>query len=224
MHCDRLATVKEELQNAPASDALNSLTPDSREHLKTCAECQAELQRVEELGLALRELNQSDDSEIPSFAAMHDPLREQSRTVRTQRASAPGFSESLSRLLNPRFGFSLAALIIALGFYSYMSTPEQVTNLDLTDDLEEIIGYEVTFAGVEKDLAENPESICDLLSTLELFEANIDSVSCENTCRLSIIDLQSAEDAGLVVEAFSRLGAGYQSAEVVPVTTASAAG
>jgi hypothetical protein len=209
MRCHRLS---EELQDIPAVDALNSLTPEMLSHVESCVECQAELKRLQEFGALLDAAFSEERSETPSFEQMHAKLREKSQRVGVLD-SIRRFAPGSGRLLTPRFGYALVAIALVIGVVSLTELLEPNAKF-----AESVIGYEVTFTGVKKELAENPESICDILSKLELFEANIDSVSCEQFCRVSIIDLQSAEDAGRVVEAFSQLGSGYVSALVAPVT------
>lgn len=211
----RCSGLKEELRSLASTDLPSKLSSESRQHLETCAECQAEVERLGDFGELFQRASQLEDLEVPLFTEMRESVRQRSNS----RLAAPTerrFAWRLNKLTTPRLGLALATLAVAFGVYAVSSlTKPSDTGLVIE---EAIVGYEVTFAGVQKELAEDPESICDLLSALELFEANIDSVSCESTCQLSIIDLQSVEDAGLVIEAFSRLGNGYYSAEVVPVT------
>lgn len=79
------------------------------------------------------------------------------------------------------------------------------------------IGYEVAFAGVERDLVEEDERVCDMLFALGLIEAAVDFLGCDTTCKLTVIDLKSKEEVQLVVAAFAHINPMELSTNVIPV-------
>ncbi|UCC44078.1 MAG: hypothetical protein JSU65_13355 [Candidatus Zixiibacteriota bacterium] len=79
------------------------------------------------------------------------------------------------------------------------------------------IGYDIAFAGVNKELAEDDERICDLLHELGLVEAAVDVLECELTCSLMIIDLKSEQEVALVVTALSNLNDSDLTTNVIPL-------
>lgn len=67
------------------------------------------------------------------------------------------------------------------------------------------IGYEVAFAGVDKNLALDSGKIQTLLEKLGIDGAVIDVSGCEATCNVKISDLKSTDDAKLVLAAFNEI-------------------
>ncbi len=67
------------------------------------------------------------------------------------------------------------------------------------------IGYEVAFAGVDKNLALDSSKIQTLLEKLGIDGAVIDVSGCEATCNVKISDLKSSDDAKLVLAAFNEI-------------------
>ncbi len=67
------------------------------------------------------------------------------------------------------------------------------------------IGYEVAFAGVDKNLALDSDKIQTLLEKLGIDGAIINVSGCEATCNVKISDLKSTDDAKLVLAAFNEI-------------------
>jgi FlgD Ig-like domain len=79
------------------------------------------------------------------------------------------------------------------------------------------IGYEVAFAGVNKDLALDSDKIAELLEELGVQGAVVDVSGCETTCNLKITDLTSLEDGRLLIAAFESGGAVHLTNDLTPV-------
>ena len=67
---------------------------------------------------------------------------------------------------------------------------------------QDTIGYEVAFAGVDKNIALDKTKLHEVLEQLGVEGAVVDVFGCEETCNLRITDLKSAQDARLVRVAF----------------------
>ncbi len=65
------------------------------------------------------------------------------------------------------------------------------------------LGYEVAFAGVDRAIAMDTERIDQFLAQLGMEDAQVDVGDCEQTCKLKIRELKSADDAYLVYQAFN---------------------
>jgi hypothetical protein len=81
------------------------------------------------------------------------------------------------------------------------------------------IGYDVAFAGVCREVGIDDERICDVLYGLGLEEADIDVSECDSTCDLTVVDLKSEQEVGMVVAAFNGLCTDDPVADVIPVVT-----
>ncbi|MCH9032097.1 MAG: T9SS type A sorting domain-containing protein [candidate division Zixibacteria bacterium] len=72
---------------------------------------------------------------------------------------------------------------------------------------DKTIGYEVAFAGVDKNLALDGDKIQVFLRELGVDGAVVDVSGCEATCNLLITEIKSPEHARLVKIAFEKTGA-----------------
>lgn len=182
----------------------DSAPPDAEvlSHLEQCPRCARDAEVLKLLGTITAAAGTDDRQHMAPLGMMRERVE--------QRATAVSQREIIRRRPTSRsLVFAGAAVVIALFIAAKVFLPAGTEN--------HIIGYEVAFAGVERDVAEDTESICYMLWTLELPEANIDEVTCDTTCRVHIVYLQSAEEAARVIEAFSRLDHAYHSAEIIPV-------
>ena len=82
---------------------------------------------------------------------------------------------------------------------------------------DQTIGYEVAFAGVERELVEEDERVCDMLFALGLIEAAVDYLGCDTTCKLTVFDLKSKQEVQLVVAAFAHINPMDLNTNVIPV-------
>ena len=72
--------------------------------------------------------------------------------------------------------------------------------------MNQTIGYEVAFAGVDKNLAMDSDKIHELLNAIGVTQADIELGDCEQTCNLKIIDLKTQYDVQMVLTAFDEMG------------------
>ncbi len=82
---------------------------------------------------------------------------------------------------------------------------------------QDTIGYEVAFAGVNKNLALDSDRIEELLKELGVEGARVYVSGCEQTCNLTISDLKSPEDGKLLIAAFESGGAVQLTNDVTPM-------
>lgn len=177
------------------------LDPEVLAHLEQCPRCARDAEVMKLLGAITVAAGNDDRQNMMPLAMMRE--RVEQRTAASQRGIIRRRPAGRSLV------FAGAAVVIAMFVAAQVFFSAKTEN--------HIIGYEVAFAGVERDVAEDTESICYMLWTLELPEANVDEVTCDTTCRVHIVYLQSPEEATRVIEAFSRLDNAYHSAEIIPV-------
>jgi hypothetical protein len=82
-----------------------------------------------------------------------------------------------------------------------------------------IVGYEIAFDGVNKELGVDTERICDMLFDIGLNEADIDDLVCDTTCSMIIIDLKTKEEVRQVIAAFTAIDHVSLVTDVMPVRT-----
>ena len=90
-----------------------------------------------------------------------------------------------------RLGVSIAVAAVALAFFTLVPFKYNRT-----------VGYEVAFAGVDKNLALDSERLQAMLEKLGLHEASIDVTGCEATCNVKFSELKSPDDARLLMTVF----------------------
>lgn len=83
-----------------------------------------------------------------------------------------------------------------------------------------VVGYEVTLEGIDRNFAEDGETACDVLYALGLEDAAIDLPGCNKTCSLIILDLKSREEVNTVIDAFTKLSKGKLTADIIPIRIA----
>jgi len=178
-------------------------------HLRQCPRCAHEAQLLQCLDRISAAAGENDHSRIIPLAKTRELVEQ--RVANAEYRAVSGERIIIRRWLPSGKAAALvcAALVVAVFFAGQLFFSGESEN--------HIIGYEVAFAGVHKELAEDTEQICYLLWTLELPEADIDDVTCDTTCRVHIVYLQSREEAAKVIEAFSRMGNAYRTVEIIPV-------
>jgi hypothetical protein len=179
-------------------------------HLENCSECRA-LARAEKSItsdlMLLRGCQSESDISV-------DSLRE---AVARANSKAGGERNQLANKKVPSARFRLGAVkryAIAIAIMAFLITAFVPFNF------REKIGYEITIAGVNKDLVEENQDITPLLQALgmqqDLASNLLDSLGndrarlslgeCRETCSLHIRDLKSERDVKLVVKAIIELG------------------
>ncbi len=178
-------------------------------HLRNCADCRLLVQAEENLI--------DDLATVSNIEPPYDLPLEVVRSVALKAAAAetrPGVLWSIWERASgslPRVRYLVAVGSVALVFLIAALVPFNV---------RQVVGYQVAIAGVEKSIAEENPKITSLLSalgmerdkastlldTLETNEIRLSVGECRETCRLTISDLKTEQDARVVVEAILKLG------------------
>ncbi|MCP4569938.1 MAG: hypothetical protein GY841_20350 [FCB group bacterium] len=170
-----------------------------QDHLHHCPQCAREAKAVK----ALRHML---DSARENIAADFRPMAEQKELV-SRRVDTGRTGNGHSRL-SPVVGFGLAAVLTVITFLTLI--PFNYTRT---------VGYEIAFDGVDKELADDVEGICDILFSLGLDQADVDILGCDSTCSLLIVDLKSPEEVEKVIAAFTDIDPSRLTSNVIPVQT-----
>lgn len=163
-------------------------------HLQACAECTAlakPLQQCRE-DLAAARYHDTEGGLDPADLRAEVEARV-ARRAHSQTQENSIMAALKKQILRPRFGLGLAvitaallvAIVIPFGFR------------DAT------VGYEVAFAGVDRNIAMDTERINEFLISIGVDDADIDVSDCEKTCKLQIKSLKDPEEAYLVWTAFN---------------------
>jgi len=194
MHCN------EAERRLSRTEAVGGSTRDDAElqnHLVSCASCARQAKALELLGRAFADLGAQDTGAIPAWARVKRDIESGATAAHRQ----PGrIAIAMEKIFNPlsghtgrRIGFAAAALVLA--FVTLIPFHYQRT-----------VGYEVAFAGVDKDLAMDQGKLELLLSKLGLGGATVDLAACEATCSLVVSNLKSKDDCRMLVYAMKGLG------------------
>ena len=205
MHCDqarRRISEHEKVGTDPGKD------PSLVDHLQSCSQCRREAQATGLLARVLKTAGEDDPVDITPFmeARRSVEARVAASDIRSSVTDHAESGFSIGRLWRPArvvyASVALAAiLVIALMPFQYDKT----------------IGYAVAFAGVERELAEDHEFICDLLYDLGLVEADVDLLGCDSTCNVQVVELRTLEEAQLIVNALARINNAELSSDIIPV-------
>ena len=205
MHCDQTQRRIAEHEIA-GTDPLKD--PSLVEHLRSCPRCEQDAQAVALLVRALEAAGEDDTVGMTPFLEARRRVEAQAASSGV-RNSAKGRAEtglSVGKLWRPaRLIYASAALaaLVALTMIPFQ--------------YDQTIGYAVAFAGVEKELAEDHEVICDLLYDLGLVEADVDLLGCDTTCAVQVVELRTLEEAQRIVIALARINASELSSDIIPV-------
>ncbi|RKX25126.1 MAG: hypothetical protein DRP45_06660 [Candidatus Zixiibacteriota bacterium] len=195
----RLAESRRTESAAPADNELLA-------HLSECPDC---ARLAEAAGM----LNQMFEAAAVNDTLNVVPISERKHTVETEvalrkRKHVPAATIGLPR--RRRMGVGIAVAIAVLAILSVIPF-----------GYDRIVGYDVAFAGVDKNLATDDHMICDMLFALGLVEAAVDVKGCDSTCCLHIIDLKSSNEVHLVVTALNVMNPDDLSTEIIPLTVKS---
>ena len=179
-----------------------------QEHLKTCPACYKEAQAASTLK-EIFDISSNDD--LTNII----PLASQKRVINaivenSNRSKRKRFS--IGNLLKKRTTFGVSAVVTAAVLILFTLIPFKY---------EQVIGYEILFSGIDRDLVEENTTICDILFDMGLFEADIDFLECDNTCNLTVQFLKSKEEVEMVITAFSEINHYDLSSNVIPIHTKS---
>jgi hypothetical protein len=193
MHCneaERRLTHLESKGLTPRDDA------ELNDHLASCPKCAKLAEASRLLGRAFDDLRTADVGQSPAFAWVKSRIMAEAATHRKEGRIADMFD----KIWNPQTGrtrrrVSLAVVAVVLAFVTLVPFHYQRT-----------VGYEVAFAGVNKDLAMDQDKLELLLSKLGIGGATVDLGACEATCSLVVSNLKSKDQCQMLVYAMKELG------------------
>ncbi len=181
-----------------------SLTSDQdlQAHLQACSECAREAAALGLLSQLLESAAEGDRQSLIPLEARRELVEARAR----QADQGPShFFNGWTRSL--QYGGVLATAMIVLALVALVPfSPDQTR------------GYSVAFGGVDLDLANDDEAICNMLYVLGLHEAEVDLLGCDTTCSLLIVDLKTEAEADLVVAAMTSLSDDGLTSNVIPIT------
>jgi hypothetical protein len=178
------------------------------DHLKSCRHCAEEASAAKLLTRLLRSAGEADEADIR-------PLDAARRRIEASGAVNVGRESIVRRILDALSGTGRRQSI-------RLAYPAVVLALLLVVTLvpfryHRTVGYAVAFAGVEKELVEDNEIVCDLLYDLGLWEADVDVLGCDTTCNVQVVSLKSLEEARMVVSALNQVESCCASSNIIPV-------
>ncbi len=98
-------------------------------------------------------------------------------------------------LKRPRMGITIALGIIVLAFITLIPFK-----------IQETVGYEVAFAGVDENLVVDQQKAQMFLTQLGLDSAELEVSDCDKTCKVHVYNLKSEGEVELVITAFDEMG------------------
>ncbi len=221
LNCQQAKLKLEELKRSGNTELNNQAMLNNQavlEHLLSCPACysvatrefDAESLLSQALSNTKKSLDSATDSTTTPLHFLRTRVEErlddaQANAYQLQRNSI--MSKIFSQFKNrSRLSIGLALATVALLAVTVIPFRYQDT-----------IGYEVAFAGVNKDLALDSDKITALLLELGVQGATVDVSGCETTCNLKITDLKSLEDGQLLIAAFESGGAVHLTNELTPI-------
>jgi len=164
------------------------------EHLEQCPAC-AELARAEvALGRDFRTMAVDDTAGGVPWSILKTRVEaEAAGSHRKEISVMSEFANSMKK--RPRLSVTLGVAAVILLVAALVPFK-----------FEKTMGYEVAFAGVDRDLAMDNEKIDLLLKTLGCDGAVADVSDCEATCNLKISKLDSEADVQALQAAFTEIG------------------
>ena len=185
---------------------IDDVDSELRKHLRRCPECYRELSASRELAGILEAAGKNDETAMTALSVQ--------RTVTEARARQFDRSKKrwLNHILHPErrhrrrvaVGLGMAAMVllmISVVPFGYYRT----------------VGYDLSLAGVSRDVALDNDRLCDALFAMGLVEAGVDVIGCDTTCNLLVLDLRSGDEIHQVMSAFTRMGHNHLEVEIIPV-------
>lgn len=164
------------------------------EHLSGCPACAAQAETAIALNSDLKSAREHDNSdsitwpELKSRVEAHVMAKINKREK--EKSIMAGIINKARR--RPRVSIGVAAFAVVV-----------ILSLVIPIKYDKTVGYEVAFAGVDKNLAMDGDKIALLLDKLGVDDAEVDVTDCDTTCKVYIKKLKSSDDANLVIAAFS---------------------
>ncbi len=178
------------------------------EHLKNCPDCAKEAQAAKALKEIFDVSSKNDTTNII-------PIESQKKLVKAifENGNRPTNKEfSFGNFFSKRSTFGVSAIATAAVLILFTLIPFKY---------EQVVGYEILFSGIDRDLVEENTTVCDVLFNLGLQEADIDFLECDNTCNLTVQFLKSEKEVNMVISAFSEINDYDLSSNVIPIHTKS---
>ncbi|MBU8933295.1 MAG: T9SS type A sorting domain-containing protein [candidate division Zixibacteria bacterium] len=167
-----------------------------QDHLRVCPACARQAKAALQLHQTLQAAAASDNAEtIPwseQMARVESRVALNKRTV-TKETSI--MTQIVNKLRIPRYSVSLGVAVVVLLLCTLV--PFQ---------FEQTVGYEVAFAGVDRNLALDSDRLSKLLNALGVEDASFDVGDCEATCKVKISELKTDKEVQLVLAAFDEIG------------------
>jgi len=165
------------------------------EHLQNCPSCAHQAHAAKILKNDIESARAEDLEEILSLEALK--IRVESQAEKSLQPGNVKEKYLMATMINqfkrsPKFSIGLAGVVFVL-----------ILSLIIPIKYDRTVGYEVAFAGVDKNLAMDSDKVNTLLERLGVSKADVDVSDCEQTCKLHISNLKSSDDAQLIVAAFS---------------------
>jgi hypothetical protein len=163
-------------------------------HIRQCADCAALADRLLSFRDDLAAAGVDDLDGGRSFEQTRRQVESQASRGAVRHAKETSIMARLqSSLTPPRVGIGVAAVAALLVLALLVPFKFQ----------DNTLGYEVAFAGVDRGIAMDTERIDQFLAQLGLENAVVDVGDCEQTCKVKISKLESADAAYLVYTAFN---------------------
>lgn len=166
-------------------------------HLRECAACVAFARAERALCSGMKEAAIDDITDDVPFSALKTRVNARAdHTPPRTRMEVPIMSAVIRQIKRrPRVGITLGIAALVLAFVTFFPF-----------SIERTIGYEVAFAGINKDLALDNERLHELMAALGIEDANVEVSDCDKTCAMKISDLKTEGDVRVVIKAFEQLG------------------
>ncbi|KAA3631797.1 MAG: T9SS C-terminal target domain-containing protein [Calditrichaeota bacterium] len=188
----RCRQIKQKL-NDPDFDLSAFATNDQlADHINICPNCSQLLQAEKQMRHELQAAGASDTDEIPSLWHLRNQVESKATAHLRENNSMALFTNMIKKRSRLSISITAVVAILLLSFlipFSYNKT----------------IGYEVAFAGVDRNLALEEGRIQALLAKLGITDAEVNVSGCEQTCNVKIKSLKTTDDAQLVVAAFNKI-------------------
>jgi len=178
--------------------------PELQEHLKTCSACAIEAEAAQ----ALKEIfDISSKNDMTNIASLDSRLKLVIAEA-DNRNHADRSKIKIRSLFGQRPTFGISALATAAVLILFAVIPFKY---------EQVVGCEILFRGIDRDLVEEHTTVCDILFNLGLEEADIDFLGCDTTCNITVQFLKSQDEVKKVISAFTEINDYDLSSHVITI-------
>ncbi len=164
------------------------------EHLSRCLACAAQAETAIALDSDLKSAREHDNSDTVPWPVLRSRIEARAVAQIKKREKEKSIMAGIINRARkrPRVSIGVAAFAVVV-----------ILSLIIPIKYDKTVGYEVAFAGVDKNLAMDGDKIALLLDKLGVDDAEVDVTDCDTTCKVYIKKLKSPDDANLVIAAFS---------------------